>query len=173
MIKATVKYDGIDGTVMPNVFKTENEKTYLATGSVGKFQKEMPESFSLKNKWIFEEVIEYDSDFELGIVENDLDMQEIEIFGKLPRLNIQTPLGKYNPDFCYTIKTKEGTKIFLVVEAKGYETNTEIPENEKAKIDFAKKYFEALNQYYKNENIKISFKERINTTKLAQLIQNL
>jgi type III restriction enzyme len=173
MIKATVKYDGIDGTVMPNVFKMENEKTYLATGSVGKFQKEMPESFSLKNKWIFEEVIEYDSDFELGIVENDLDMQEIEIFGKLPRLNIQTPLGKYNPDFCYTIKTKEGTKIFLVVEAKGYETNTEIPENEKAKIDFAKKYFEALNQYYKNENIKISFKERITTTTLAQLIQNL
>ena len=173
MIKLNVKYDGINGTVLPNVFKTENGKTYLKTGSVGKFQKDIEADFSLKNKWVFEEVIEYDSDFELEIVEQDPDMDSIDIFGKLPRLKIKTPLGEYNPDFCYAIKSKEGNKIFLVVEAKGYKTATAIPESEKGKIDFAKKYFEALNEYYKNENIKISFKERINTTQLASLISSL
>jgi len=175
MIKANIKYDSIEGTVLPNVFQEDKEtqKIFLATGSTGKFQKELTNDFPLKEKWIFEEVIEYDSDFELEIVEQDHNMTEIEIFGKLPRLKIKTPLGEYNPDFCYAIKSTEGNKVFLVVEAKGYDTSTKIPEDEKAKIDFAKKYFEALNEHYKHQNIKISFKERINTTQLSALIKNL
>jgi len=172
MLKANIKYDGINGTVLPNVFKTEQGKTYLKEGSIGKFQKDIAADFSLKTKWVFEEVIEYDSDFELEIVEQDPDIDSIEIFGKLPRLKIKTPLGEYNPDFCYAIKSTEGKKIFLVVEAKGYKTSTAIPEDEKGKIDFAKKYFEALGEHYKDQNIKISFKERINKTQLAALITN-
>ena len=171
MLKANIKYDGINGTGLPNVFKTEKGKTYLDTGSVGKFQKEIANDFSLKTKWVFEEVIEYDSDFELEIVEQDPDIDSIEIFGKLPRLKIKTPLGDYNPDFCYAIKSTEGNKVFLVVEAKGYKSSTAIPVDEKGKIDFAKKYFEALAEYYKDQDIKISFKERINKTQLAALIK--
>jgi len=172
MLKANIKYDGINGTGLPNVFKTEKGKTYLDTGSVGKFQKEIANDFSLKTKWVFEEVIEYDSDFELEIVEQDPDIDSIEIFGKLPRLKIKTPLGDYNPDFCYAIKSTEGNKILLVVEAKGYKSSTAIPVDEKGKIDFAKKYFEALSEHYKDQDIKISFKERINKTQLAALINN-
>lgn len=172
MLKANIKYDGINGTGLPNVFKTEKGKTYLDTGSVGKFQKEITGDFSLKTKWVFEEVIEYDSDFELEIVEQDPDIDSIEIFGKLPRLKIKTPLGDYNPDFCYAIKSTDGNKIFLVVEAKGYKSSTAIPVDEKGKIDFAKKYFEALGEHYKDQNIKVSFKERINKTQLAALINN-
>jgi type III restriction enzyme len=172
MLKANIKYDGINGTGLPNVFKTEKGKTYLDTGSVGKFQKDISGDFSLKTKWVFEEVIEYDSDFELEIVEQDPDIDSIEIFGKLPRLKIKTPLGDYNPDFCYAIKSTEGNKIFLVVEAKGYKSSTAIPVDEKGKIDFAKKYFEALGEHYKDQNIKVSFKERINKTQLAALINN-
>lgn len=176
MLKVNIKYDGIStssiiGTGLPNVFKNENGKTYLDTGSTGKFQKDIDSDFSLKSKWVFEEVIEYDSDFELEIVEKDPDIDCIEIFGKLPRLKIKTPLGEYNPDFCYAIKAKDSKKIFLVVEAKGYETETAIPVDEKTKIDFAKKYFEALAEHYKNQNIKILFKERINKTQLASLIK--
>ncbi|MCW8897798.1 MAG: DEAD/DEAH box helicase family protein [Flavobacteriales bacterium] len=172
MLKANIKYDGINGTGLPNVFKTEQGKTYLDTGSVGKFQKDIKGDFNLKTKWVFEEVIEYDSDFELEIVEQDPDIDSIEIFGKLPRLKIKTPLGDYNPDFCYAIKSAEGNKIFLVVEAKGYKSSTAIPVDEKGKIDFAKKYFEALGEHYKDQNIKISFKERISNKQLAALINN-
>ena len=172
MLKANIKYEGINGTGLPNVFKTEKGKTYLDKGSVGKFQKEIANDFSLKTKWVFEEVIEYDSDFELEIVEQDPDMDSIEIFGKLPRLKIKTPLGDYNPDFCYAIKSTEGNKLFLVVEAKGYKSSTAIPVDEKGKIDFAKKYFEALAEHYKDQDIKISFKERINKTQLAALIKS-
>ena len=170
MLKTNIEYGGINSSVLPNVFKTENEKTYLDIGSVGKFQKDIVDDFSLKSKWVFEDVIEYDSNFELDIIEKDPDIESIEIFGKLPRLKIKTPLGDYNPDFCYAIKTKEDKKLFLIVEAKGYNSSTAIPADEKEKICFAKKYFEALAEYYKNKDIKVLFKERINQTQLAALI---
>lgn len=172
-IKANVRYDGINGQALPNVFLSESGKTYLATGSVGKFQKVIENDFSLKTKWVFEELFEYDSDFELKIIQGDNDNTNIDIFGKLPRLNIKTPLGNYNPDFCYAIKNANGNKVFLVVEAKGYNTSTEIPEDEKVKIAFGRKYFESLSEYYKDKNIKISFEERITTTTLETLIKNV
>ncbi|MGL4956094.1 MAG: hypothetical protein ACRC9X_02840 [Bacteroidales bacterium] len=62
--------------------------------------------------------------------------------------NTKSPLGDYNPNFCYAIKSNEGNKIFLVVEAKGYKSSTAILEDKKGKIDFAKKYFEALCEHY-------------------------
>jgi type III restriction enzyme len=58
------------------------------------------------------------------------------------------------------------------VEAKGYNLLSDVPEKEQTKIDFAKKYFEALAEHYKDQDIKISFKERINKTQLAALINN-
>ncbi len=172
LIKANIKYDGINGTVLPNIFKKEKNRIYLDAGSTGKFQKDIDSDFSLKAKWVFEEVIEYDSDFELEIVEQDPYIDSIEIFAKLPRLKIKTPLGEYNPDFCYAIKTQNEKKVILVVEAKGYPSSANIPEDEKVKIDFAQKYFEALSEYYKNKNIKISYRERINRTQLAELIKS-
>ena len=172
ILKANIKYDGISGKILPNVFKIENGKSYFDKGSVGKFQKEIENDFSLKEKWVFEEVIEFDSQFEINIIEQDPNIDSIEIFGKLPKLEIKTPLGRYNPDFCYAIKSTEGNKIFLVVESKGYDTITAVSESEKAKIDFAKKYFLALNEYYKDENIKITFKERLSTTQFSSLINN-
>ncbi|MFK8281416.1 restriction endonuclease [Capnocytophaga cynodegmi] len=172
-LKAHIRYDGISGKVLANVFQTENDKTYLKEGSVGKFQKDIDTDFALKEKWIFEDVIEYDSDFELQIIEKDPDISEIAIFGKLPQLKIKTPMGEYNPDFCYAIKGEQGNKVFLVVEAKGYDTLGDVSDSERVKIDFAKKYFQTLNEYYRaqNQNIKISFKERINRTQLSALVK--
>ena len=102
-----------------------------------------------------------------------IDQFNVEIFGKLPRLKIKTPLGEYNPDFCYCLKSQNGNKVFLIVEAKGYKTSSDIPVDQKAKIDFAKEYFKALQNYYKDQNIKIEFKERINNIQLSSLINNL
>lgn len=172
-IRTKVEYDGIKGSILPDVFHRENGKTYLAKGSVGKFQKDISDQhFSLKEKWIFEEVIEYDSEFEVDIIEKDQDLKKIEIFGKLPRLKIQTPMGEYNPDFCYTIQTSDGKQLILIVEAKGYDTSTEVPKNERQKIVFAKLYFQKLNAYHKekNNNIEIRYTERIRHQDLAALI---
>jgi type III restriction enzyme len=50
---------------LPNLFKTENGKTFLDTENVGEFQKEISGDFWLKIKWVIEEVIEINGDFEI------------------------------------------------------------------------------------------------------------
>lgn len=175
-IRARIRYDGISGRMLPNILQSSNGKTYLAQGSVGKFQKDISDhEFSLKEKWIFEEVIEYDSEFEVEIIEKDPEIEQIEIFGKLPRLRIQTPLGEYNPDFCYTLRGKNGKQLILIVEAKGYDTATDIPPDERKKIEFAKLYFDKLNAYYaeRNDQIRIRYTKRIKRQELASLISEL
>jgi len=196
VIKTRIHYEGMDGSISPNVFISEDNETFLKAGSTGKYQKDIKSNFPLREKWIFKDVVEYDSNFEVEIIEQDPDTDEIEIFGKLPKLKIKTPLGEYNPDFCYAIKpvlhsdnpqrhsdesqnplnmkqrnNEKDTTLILIVESKGYETSTAIPSKGKGKIEFAKKYFDYLNENYKNKNVHISFKERINRTQLASLIK--
>ncbi|MCX7998152.1 MAG: DEAD/DEAH box helicase family protein, partial [Leptospiraceae bacterium] len=55
LLVAKVRYDGIFGKALPNVFSNS-----LEPGSTGRFQKEIDKDFSLKAKWVFENVIEYD-----------------------------------------------------------------------------------------------------------------
>jgi type III restriction enzyme len=171
-IKARIEYNTLDGHISSNELHEESGTYYLKAGSCGKFQEDISGQFRLKEKWIFEDVIEYDSDTEKIIILQDPEIDSIELFGKLPRLKIKTPLGDYNPDFCYAIKGNNAKNLFLIVESKGYDTMTKIPPKEKEKIDFAKKHFEKLNELYKNSNIEISYRERINATQLAQLIND-
>lgn len=168
-IKAHINYCGIDGKIR----NSTDIKKELSAGSLGKFQEVAPDYFSLKEKWIFEDVIEYDSDFEKNIILQDADDMHIQIFAKMPKLEIQTPLGRYNPDFCYAIEGKSGKRVFLVVESKGYDTATKIPEDEKGKIAFARKFFEKVNEKYQSEGIKIMYEERISRTTLSTLIQEV
>jgi type III restriction enzyme len=172
IIKTKVDYT-IDGTISNNPLICEPQATYFNAGECGKYQQDITADFSLKEKWIFKDVIEYDSDFEVDIIKTDPNDDQIQIFGKLPKLKIKTPLGEYNPDFCYAITANDNRQLILIVESKGYKTSADIPQNEKEKIDFARKYFKTLNDYYKkkNQNVKITFKDRINTTQLTSLIK--
>ena len=94
----------------------------------------------------------------------------ITVFAKLPKINIPTPAGKYNPDFGYVIH-QNGTPeaLYLVVETKGYDTATEIPEREQWKIQSARSFFEAL----KARGTPVKYETKINHQHLAQLIDSL
>ena len=169
-IKSEIEYKLVEGEILSGAMLDEkgNFKSELKAGSLGAKQEEIT-NFSLKEKWIFEDVIEYDSEFEKEIIINDENRQEITIFAKMPKLEILTPIGKYNPDFCYLLEKEDKKKLFLIVESKGFETEAQIPQNEKDKIYFAKKYFEKLNQNCA-ANIIIKFQERINKEKLSNII---
>jgi type III restriction enzyme len=163
-IKAKIRYE-----IMGHI--NTNPPTEFAAGSTGKYQEEinmLQGNFSLREQWLFQDVVEYDSNTEKKIITDDPKIDSIKIFGKLPRLEIDTPMGKYNPDFCYTIATQNGTQAVLIVEAKGYDTTQNIPTEEQNKISFAQKYFEKLNAAIPDVNI--VYKTRINNTELATLI---
>ena len=94
----------------------------------------------------------------------------ITVFAKLPKINIPTPAGKYNPDFGYVIHQNGMPEaLYLVVETKGYDTATEIPEREQWKIQSARSFFEAL----KARGTPVKYETKINHQHLAQLIDSL
>ncbi|MDR1941334.1 MAG: hypothetical protein LBQ47_03325, partial [Endomicrobium sp.] len=173
-IKANINYFGIDGKISNIGVMYDGKgkfKKVLPAGSLGSTQEELPANFNLKEEWIFEDILEYDSVFERDIILTDAKDANIKIFGKMPKLEINTPLGKYNPDFCYAIETNENKKVFLVVESKGYDTAQKIPQDEQGKIDFAEKFFNKINDKFKDNNIAVMYEKRINRTQLASLIQ--
>ena len=177
-IKANINYYGIDGKIYHSGVMYDKQNKFKQNLDVGDFgsiknKEDLPENFSLKEQWLFEDVLMYDSDFEKEIILKDPYIKNIKVFAKLPKLNINTPQGKYNPDFCYAIETQNDKKIFLVVESKGYNTKADIPQKEKYKIEFAKKFFNKINEKFKNTNVEVVYRQRINRTDLLSLIKDV
>lgn len=110
-----------------------------------------------------------DSQIERDTVDES-NQQTITVFAKLPKINIPTPLGNYNPDFGYVI-SQEGRAqaLYLVVETKGYDNQQDIPERERWKIDSAKHFFAAL----KDQGVEVHYKTKINHDALVELMQEI
>ncbi|ABK90354.1 DEAD/DEAH box helicase family protein [Francisella tularensis subsp. novicida] len=124
------------------------------------------------DEFLFDRVV-YDSDIEKQAILNDptsIDGQQITVFAKLPSISIPTPYKAYNPDFAYLVDRGENQKqLFLVVETKGYKNNSDIPQAEKTKIDYAKKFFEGLQKQL--PDVEIRFKTRVNKQELSNILQ--
>jgi len=120
------------------------------------------------------DTIVFDSKIEEAIQTNDpetVNDNKITVFAKLPKISIPTPYKNYNPDFAYLINRKDGKKLFLVVESKGYESESQIPEDENNKIEYAKIFFKKLQKIL--PEVDIVFKTRINKQDLSSLLTEI
>ena len=116
-----------------------------------------------------------DSQIERDTVDES-NQTEITVFAKLPKIDIPTPAGKYNPDFGYAIAHSGTTQaLYLVVETKGYDNQGDIPAREKWKIESAKQFFKALQALpeLKDKGVQIHYQTKINSDSLAQLISSI
>ena len=94
------------------------------------------------NKSVYEYVV-YDSDVEREFA-RQLDLREdIKLFVKLPGwFQIDTPVGKYNPDWAVV---KEGDQtLYLVRETKSTRDFLQLRNSEADKVRCGQKHFEAL-----------------------------
>jgi type III restriction enzyme len=113
-----------------------------------------------------EPVMPVDSGIErVTVDESQLD--SVTVFAKLPRINIPTPVGFYNPDFGYAVHRQgDPQALYLVVETKGYGSKSEIPMDERCKIDSAERFFEAL----RAAGVPVQFETKINGDQLGALV---
>lgn len=91
------------------------------------------------------EAIQYDSSVERRFA-TDLDAREdIRFFVKLPSwFTIETPMGRYNPDWAI-VKEEEGReRLYLVCETKGDVDPEQLRGKEYAKIECGKAHFRVL-----------------------------
>jgi type III restriction enzyme len=61
-----------------------------------------------------------------------------------PSFRIDTLIGFYNPNWALVIDKDGEEKLYFVLETKGTEIEEFLRPEEKAKIDFARKHFEAI-----------------------------
>ncbi len=137
-------------------------------GSLGGADKYEIKNSSVREKCLYENFMQVDSEIEKDTIEESNDTKII-VFGKLPRVKIPIGLNQtYSPDFGYVVENND-KKVLLVVETKGVEHENELREEEKRKISTAKKFFEAL----KKQCVNIEYKTKMNKDQLSALVNEV
>lgn len=95
-------------------------------------------------KHLFDKV-RYDSSVEMKLA-GELDIADnVELYVKLPSgFYINTPMGKYNPDWAIAFKEGSVKHIYFVAETKGDTSDLQLREVERAKIECAQRHFEKI-----------------------------
>lgn len=113
----------------------------------------------------------YDSPLEKDNITADI--EEVIVYGKIPRASIAIPTitgGMYSPDFMYVVKHTNGTKeLNIVVETKDVENKTDLRGTEKAKIECARVFFDTLTA----DGYTVCFREQIGNKQMAQIINEV
>jgi type III restriction enzyme len=89
--------------------------------------------------------LRYDSNTEKDLAA-EMDTQDsVELYVKLPSgFYINTPMGKYNPDWAITFKEGSVKHIYFVAETKGDTSDLQLREVERAKIECARRHFSVI-----------------------------
>ncbi|MCR8693789.1 DEAD/DEAH box helicase family protein [Rhodococcus pyridinivorans] len=97
------------------------------------------------NKHVYDYVVT-DSKVERDFVNRIDTSREVAVYAKLPRgFFIPTPVGDYNPDWAIAFTEGSVKHVYFVAETKGSLSTLQLKGAEKAKIDCARKFFDALN----------------------------
>ncbi|MCQ2822604.1 type III restriction-modification system endonuclease [Helicobacter pylori] len=141
------------------------EFLYGSLGGAGKYE---IKNSSVREKCLYENFMQVDSEIEKDTIEESNDTKII-VFGKLPRVKIPIGLNQtYSPDFGYVVENND-KKVLLVVETKGVDKKSELRPEEERKISTAKKFFEAL----KKQGVNIEYKTKLNNDQLSALINEV
>lgn len=88
-----------------------------------------------------------DSDVERQFAQKLESSSAVKFFMKLPsNFKIDTPSGKYNPDWAYVLESDDGEKTFCVVETKSTHNEAERRDEENQKIKIGTKHYDAVNR---------------------------
>jgi len=89
--------------------------------------------------------IPWDSDGERKFAENLEQADNVAFFAKLPGwFEIDTFIGKYNPDWAVVVKDDDGHKLYLIRETKFVNNLENLRPSEKIKIACGRKHFLAI-----------------------------
>lgn len=125
---------------------------------------------NVPDKFLYDTVI-YDSPKEReNIIRSNID--EVIVFGKIPRKSIQVPLyfgGTTSPDFMYVLKKDDELTLNFIVETKDIQKDSSLRDEEKLRIQSAKKFFETL----ADNGINVSFEKQLQSDDIIAMIKEV
>jgi len=124
------------------------EEIFVDPTITGMYGKDVIDS----RKHLFDK-IRYDSNIERDLA-GEMDVADnIQLYVKLPSgFYINTPMGKYNPDWAITFKEGAVKHVYFVAETKGDTSDIQLREVERAKIECARRHFDKIS----NDTVKYS-----------------
>lgn len=121
------------------------------------------------DKYLYNEIA-FDSPLEKDNIMTDID--EVIVYGKIPRSSIAIPTvveENYSPDFMYVVKRADGTKeLNIIVETKLVENKSTLRGTENVKIKCAEAFFKQLTL----DGYKVSFHTQLSNKKMKQIIED-
>lgn len=150
---------------------TDYNGDVVATVSQGVLGIHRDETVDAPERFIYDSVV-YDSPKEREtLLQSDID--EVVVFGKIPRRSIQIPLftgGTTSPDFMYVVKREnDKSEINFIVETKDVKSKSDLRLDERYRIASAKKFFEALEE----KGLNVVFKEQLKNDDIVAMIKGL
>ena len=120
-------------------------------------------------KYLYDKIA-FDSELEKKNIVTDV--EDVVVFGKIPRRSIAIPtiIDNYSPDFMYIVRRKDGPKeLNVIIETKDVEGKTELRGTERAKIECAEKFFEQLQL----DGYDVKFRTQINNEEMKKIVREL
>lgn len=155
-IQTSTKLTNIDGSIKEEVVQGDIG-TNLLTGQPSE-------------KYLYD-VIAYDSDLERKNIMEDI--QDVVVFGKIPRKSISIPTignDSYSPDFMYVVNKNDGRKeLNIIIESKDYKSEADLRGEEAMKINCAERFFNQLTL----DGYQVSFKKQLNTNGVKSIIEEI
>ena len=137
-----ITYNKVDGKFEENVFSEKMLTAYPDSKQVPDTKKGVYDLFVL------------DSDVEVGFCRDLEASAEVKVYTKLPRgFYIDTPVGKYNPDWAIVFEHASKKHVYFIAETKGTLAEFGLKKIEQAKIHCARKHFKAIS----SDDIKYEF----------------
>lgn len=141
-------------------------RSEVAQGRIGtKIMPGTPSAKYLYNAYAYDSPLERDNIM--------ADIEEVIVYGKIPRASIAIPTiagSMYSPDFMYVVKHSNGEKeLNIIVETKDVEGKTDLRSEEKVKIDCAKVFFNTLTA----DGYKVHFRTQIGNKQMIQIINEV
>jgi type III restriction enzyme len=120
------------------------------------------------NKYIYD-YLDYDSDVEMKFASDINSYVDVLVFSKLPKgeYEIYTPVGKFSPDWMIVFDKQKIRHAYFVAETKGKLGKFDLKGVEKAKIECARKHFQAISEGNVKFDAVVSFEELKNKLELV------
>ena len=128
------KREGENGTYSNEVFSESILKGKLGINAIE------------SQKSLYDLVVVDSAGIEMSFAEKLEQTEEVAVYTKLPRgFYINTPMGKYNPDWAVVFKEGSVKHIYFIAETKGNDLlDSDLRTTEQNKIECARRHFQAI-----------------------------
>ncbi|MCI7552046.1 MAG: type III restriction-modification system endonuclease [Arcanobacterium sp.] len=127
---------------------------------------------NVPDKFLYDAFV-YDSPKEKDNIQDSDVLDEVVVYGKIPRRSIRIPVyfgGTTSPDFMYVLKGADGrTSLNFVIETKDVNAQTDLRGSEKLRFKAAKKFFESIS----DENINVQFSPQLKHDDIVAMIKQV